>query len=158
MVPRGSGVETKPLLLGSTGAESFVSGVSTFPVGAALKTHKHNTEEMVVLLEGEATVEAGARPPCGSSGCTEPRTSRGPSRTRARRWSTCPRATRAASGNRIRLLKKAHLRRWFASALAATYLPSTSGPSSLGTPAYGKPPCIWIFLSSLREIEVSASA
>jgi HTH-type transcriptional repressor of puuD len=57
VVPRGSGVETKPLLLGSTGAESFVSGVSTFPVGAALKTHKHNTEEMVVLLEGEATVE-----------------------------------------------------------------------------------------------------
>jgi HTH-type transcriptional repressor of puuD len=57
VVPRGSGVETKPLLLGSTGAESFVSGVSTFPVGAALKMHKHNTEEMVVLLEGEATVE-----------------------------------------------------------------------------------------------------
>jgi HTH-type transcriptional repressor of puuD len=59
VVPRGSGVETKPLLLGSTGAESFVSGISTFPVGAALKLHKHNTEEMVVLLEGEATVEAG---------------------------------------------------------------------------------------------------
>jgi len=61
VVPRGSGVETKPLLLGSTGAESFVSGVSTFPVGAALKMHKHNTEEMVVLLEGEATVEAGGK-------------------------------------------------------------------------------------------------
>jgi quercetin dioxygenase-like cupin family protein len=61
VVPRGSGVETKPLLLGSTGAESFVSGVSTFPVGAALKMHKHNTEEMVVLLEGEATVEAGGQ-------------------------------------------------------------------------------------------------
>jgi HTH-type transcriptional regulator, repressor for puuD len=60
-VPRGSGVETKPLLLGSTGAESFVSGVSTFPVGAALKVHKHNTEEMVVLLEGEATVEVADR-------------------------------------------------------------------------------------------------
>jgi HTH-type transcriptional regulator, repressor for puuD len=61
VVPRGSGVETKPLLLGSTGAESFVSGVSTFPVGAALKMHKHNTEEMVVLLEGEATVEVADR-------------------------------------------------------------------------------------------------
>jgi quercetin dioxygenase-like cupin family protein len=59
VVPRGSGVETKPLLLESTGAQSFVSGVSTFPVGAALKLHKHNAEEMVVLLEGEATVEAG---------------------------------------------------------------------------------------------------
>jgi quercetin dioxygenase-like cupin family protein len=59
VVPRGSGVETKPLLLGSSGAQSFVSGVSTFPVGAALKMHRHNTEEMVVLLEGEATVEAG---------------------------------------------------------------------------------------------------
>ena len=61
VVPRGSGVETKPLLLGSSGAGSFVSGVSTFPVGAALKMHKHNTEEMVVLLEGEATVEAGGQ-------------------------------------------------------------------------------------------------
>ncbi|HSB73387.1 MAG TPA: cupin domain-containing protein [Candidatus Methylomirabilis sp.] len=57
VVPRGSGVETKPLLLEATGAQTFVSGVSTFPVGAALKMHKHNTEEMVVLLEGEATVE-----------------------------------------------------------------------------------------------------
>ena len=61
VVPRGSGVETKPLLLGSTGAQSFASGVSTFPVGAALKMHKHNTEEMVVLLEGEATVEVDDR-------------------------------------------------------------------------------------------------
>ena len=61
VVPRGSGVETKPLLLGSSGAQSFVSGVSTFPVGAALKMHKHNTEEMVVLLEGEATVEVDDR-------------------------------------------------------------------------------------------------
>lgn len=59
VVPRGSGVETKPLLMESTGAQSFVSGVSTFPVGAALKLHKHNTEEMVVLLEGAATVEVG---------------------------------------------------------------------------------------------------
>ena len=59
MVPRGSGVETKPLLLEATGAQAFVSGVSTFPVGAALKLHNHNTEEMVVLLEGEATVEVG---------------------------------------------------------------------------------------------------
>lgn len=61
VVPRGSGVEAKPLLLESTGAQSFVSGISTFPVGAALKSHKHNTEEMVVLLEGEATVEVGTR-------------------------------------------------------------------------------------------------
>jgi HTH-type transcriptional regulator, repressor for puuD len=59
VVPRGNGVETKPLLLGSAGAQAFVSGVSTFPVGAALKLHAHNTEEMVVLLEGEATVETG---------------------------------------------------------------------------------------------------
>ncbi|MFB3820234.1 MAG: cupin domain-containing protein, partial [Candidatus Methylomirabilales bacterium] len=61
VVPRGSGVETKPLLLESTGAQRFVSGISTFPVGAALKLHQHNTEEMVVLLEGEATVEAGGQ-------------------------------------------------------------------------------------------------
>jgi mannose-6-phosphate isomerase-like protein (cupin superfamily) len=59
VVPRGSGVETRPLLLGSGGAQAFVSGISTFPVGGALKLHKHNTEEMVVLLEGEGTVEVG---------------------------------------------------------------------------------------------------
>jgi mannose-6-phosphate isomerase-like protein (cupin superfamily) len=59
VVPRGNGVETKPLLLESNGVQSFVSGITTFPVGAALRLHKHNTEEMVVLLEGEATVEAG---------------------------------------------------------------------------------------------------
>ena len=59
VVQRGGGVETKPLLLESTGAKTFVSGVSTFPVGGALKLHKHNTEEMVVLLEGEARVEVG---------------------------------------------------------------------------------------------------
>ncbi|MBI4537749.1 MAG: cupin domain-containing protein [candidate division NC10 bacterium] len=59
VVARGNGVETKPLVMESTGAQSFVSGMTTFPVGAALKLHKHNTEEMVVLLEGEATVEVG---------------------------------------------------------------------------------------------------
>jgi len=59
VVQRGGGIETKPLLLESAGAKTFVSGISTFPVGAALKLHKHNTEEMVVLLEGEARVEVG---------------------------------------------------------------------------------------------------
>jgi mannose-6-phosphate isomerase-like protein (cupin superfamily) len=61
VVPRGSSVEAKPLLLESSGAQSFVSGISTFPAGAALKSHAHNTEEMVVLLEGEATVEVEDR-------------------------------------------------------------------------------------------------
>ncbi|MBI4421048.1 MAG: cupin domain-containing protein [Gemmatimonadetes bacterium] len=61
VVPRGGGVETKPLLLESTGARSFVSGITTFPVGAALRPHAHNTEEMVVLLEGNASVEVGSQ-------------------------------------------------------------------------------------------------
>ncbi len=61
IVPRGSGVETKPLLMESNGAGAFVSGISTFPPGAGLRLHTHNTEEMVVLLEGEATVEVGDR-------------------------------------------------------------------------------------------------
>jgi uncharacterized cupin superfamily protein len=61
VIPRGSSVEAKPLLLESTGARSFVSGISTFPAGAALKSHAHNTEEMVVLLEGEAAVEVEDR-------------------------------------------------------------------------------------------------
>ncbi len=44
-----------------------------------------------------------------------------------------------------RLLKKAHLRRWNAQALAAAYLEY----ASLGLPRI--PPCIWTFLSSLGE-------
>lgn len=56
-VPRGGGVETKPLVMKSLGAEGFVSGISTFPPGAAIKLHSHNTEEMVTILEGEATVQ-----------------------------------------------------------------------------------------------------
>jgi len=120
-------VEAKPLLLESTGAQSFVSGISTFPVGAALKSHAHNTEEMVVLLEGEATVEVGDRdsthsfrmtPPmsrlafsigssigarrrCEFSGSTAPRTPRGRLPTPAKRSSTCQRKTGGVSGSNI---------------------------------------------------------
>lgn len=57
VVPRGGGVETRPLVMESVGAKTFVSGISSFPVGAALKLHSHNCEEMVTLLEGEGTVE-----------------------------------------------------------------------------------------------------
>ena len=56
-VPRGGGIESKPLVGESVGAEGFISGISTFPRGAAIRLHSHNVEEMVTVLEGEATVE-----------------------------------------------------------------------------------------------------
>ena len=50
-----------------------------------------------------------------------------------------------------RLLKKAQLRRWFVSALAATYL-QYAWTQRTGYPASGKPPCTWTFLSGLGEM------
>jgi quercetin dioxygenase-like cupin family protein len=60
-VPRGGGVETRPLVEESVGASNITSGITTFPPGAAIRLHSHNTEEMVTILEGEGTVEVEGR-------------------------------------------------------------------------------------------------
>jgi putative monooxygenase len=58
---RGSGVSTVPLVTRPRGAESFLSGITTFEPGAALPLHTHNCLESVVILEGDAIVDlAGA--------------------------------------------------------------------------------------------------
>ena len=61
LVPRGGGVETKPLLNESVGAAGITSGITTFPPGAAIRLHSHNTEEMVTILEGDGVVEIEGR-------------------------------------------------------------------------------------------------
>jgi len=54
---RGSGVSTVPLVTRGRGAESFLSGTTSFEPGAALPLHHHNCLESVVILFGEAVVE-----------------------------------------------------------------------------------------------------
>jgi putative monooxygenase len=54
---RGSGVSTVPLVTSGRGAESFLSGITSFEPGAALPLHHHNCLESVVVLSGEAVVD-----------------------------------------------------------------------------------------------------
>ncbi|MHB0871623.1 MAG: cupin domain-containing protein [Chloroflexota bacterium] len=56
-VARGGGVTTKPLAGSWIGTQGFTSGITTFPVGAAIKLHTHNVEETVTILEGDARCE-----------------------------------------------------------------------------------------------------
>ena len=61
LVARGGGVQTKPMLNRSMGASAMTSGITSFPPGAAIRLHSHNTEEMVTILEGDAVVEIEGR-------------------------------------------------------------------------------------------------
>ncbi len=55
---RGGGVETKPLVFPRTRPEAaFTTGISSFPKGQAAPLHRHNCDEQVTLLSGEAEVE-----------------------------------------------------------------------------------------------------
>jgi putative monooxygenase len=54
---RGGGVKTIPLLTRGTGATSFINGITIFPPGASVPLHKHNCDESVLLLEGQAVAE-----------------------------------------------------------------------------------------------------
>jgi putative monooxygenase len=54
---RGSGVSTVPLVTRPRGAESFLSGITTFEPGAELPLHTHNCLESVVILQGDAVAE-----------------------------------------------------------------------------------------------------
>ena len=60
-VSRGGGVRTIPLLTRKTGARSFINGITIFAPGASVPLHKHNCDESVLVLEGNAVAEiAGA--------------------------------------------------------------------------------------------------
>lgn len=56
-VARGGGVKTIPLLTAKTGATSFINGITIFPAGGAVPLHKHNCDESVLILEGDAVAE-----------------------------------------------------------------------------------------------------
>ena len=56
-VARGGGVKTIPLLTRRTGATSFINGVTIFPPSGSVPLHKHNCDESVLLLKGEAIAE-----------------------------------------------------------------------------------------------------
>ena len=58
---RGGGVRTIPLLTRRTGATSFINGVTIFPPGGSVPLHKHNCDESVLLLEGEAVAEIAGK-------------------------------------------------------------------------------------------------
>jgi quercetin dioxygenase-like cupin family protein len=56
-VARGGGVTSIPLLTRRTGSTSFINGMTIFPPGGSVPLHKHNCEESVLLLEGNAIAE-----------------------------------------------------------------------------------------------------
>jgi quercetin dioxygenase-like cupin family protein len=58
---RGPGVRSKPLVRRDHGSEHLTTGVSDFAPGAAVAPHRHNCDESVVVLEGEATAEVNGR-------------------------------------------------------------------------------------------------
>ena len=60
-VDRGEGIYSTPLMVEATGAKVYSSGVTTFPPGAAIALHTHNTDEQVTLLEGEGIAEIEGR-------------------------------------------------------------------------------------------------
>ena len=56
-VERGDGIETIRLSNPPLPDQSFIMGITSFPPGAALPRHSHNTVEQVTLLEGTGIVE-----------------------------------------------------------------------------------------------------
>jgi quercetin dioxygenase-like cupin family protein len=56
-VERGGGVYSLPMVSREVGAQNLMSGMTVFPEGGGIALHTHNTEETVVILEGEATCE-----------------------------------------------------------------------------------------------------
>jgi putative monooxygenase len=59
-VNRGGGVKTVPLLTRRTGATSFINGLTIFPGGGSVPLHKHNCDESVLILGGNAVAEIGS--------------------------------------------------------------------------------------------------
>lgn len=54
---RGGGVKTIPLLTRKTGARSFINGITIFPPNGSVPLHKHNCDESVLVLQGNAKAE-----------------------------------------------------------------------------------------------------
>jgi putative monooxygenase len=56
-VDRGGGVYSIPMVSRDVGAQNLMTGMTVFPPGGGIALHTHNTEESVVVLEGEALCE-----------------------------------------------------------------------------------------------------
>ena len=57
VIDRGNGARTIPLVTRRCGSTSMINGITAFDPGAAIGLHKHNCEESVMILEGEAVAE-----------------------------------------------------------------------------------------------------
>ena len=58
---RGGGAHTTPLVTSETGAARFITGYTAFDPSAKIPFHKHNCEESVVLIEGDAMLDIDDR-------------------------------------------------------------------------------------------------
>ncbi|HEX7935293.1 MAG TPA: cupin domain-containing protein [Paraburkholderia sp.] len=54
---RGGGASTTPLVVKSTGSDSFITGYTSFAPGVKIPFHSHNCQESVVLVEGHAILD-----------------------------------------------------------------------------------------------------
>ncbi len=54
---RGGGARTIPLVTSRCGSTSLLNGITEFAPDAAIAPHRHNCEESVMVLEGEAILE-----------------------------------------------------------------------------------------------------
>lgn len=58
---RGGGARTIPLVTRKCGSTSMINGITAFDPGASIGLHKHNCEESVMVLDGEAIAEIDGR-------------------------------------------------------------------------------------------------
>lgn len=54
---RGNGARTTPLVTRKCGSTSMINGITAFDPGAAIGLHRHNCEESVMVIEGQAIAE-----------------------------------------------------------------------------------------------------
>lgn len=54
---RGGGARTTPLVTRKCGSTSMINGITAFDPGASIGLHRHNCEESVMVLDGEAIAE-----------------------------------------------------------------------------------------------------
>jgi quercetin dioxygenase-like cupin family protein len=58
-IARGDGIESVRLTDPPLPGQTFVMGITSFPPGAGLSRHSHNTVEQVTVLAGTGIVELG---------------------------------------------------------------------------------------------------
>jgi quercetin dioxygenase-like cupin family protein len=58
---RAEGILTTPLVSPALGARNFITGITELAPGAQVPFHRHNCEESVMLLEGEAAIDVEGR-------------------------------------------------------------------------------------------------